>query len=340
MKRRQPFNQGMTLIELVIVLGILAALAGSVLTMTASLNDRARYETTRQRLDEIEMAITGGANGESKFLNDMGRLPILPTDEEDEGKKLSELWECKTEYGTLPKRLYPDGIVPHNITLSAGWQGPYINIAGTKLYDGFGSEFHTVHTVTTETTKTTETTNTVWEEKTIDAIGSYGADNTKDDEEDDESVSWQNRDDFRWNFSNRVLANLTVQIQIQVKGDLETKWTFPEASDTQHVVVFSPYVDEVDGTACIRQTKAEKNDATNWELTDTLFNNNTQVPNKKPIPDFEETNNNPNGVTFKHLTPGIRKLLVHGTYGGIAKDSGVITVKLQAGENLVNVYLK
>jgi hypothetical protein len=96
-------------------------------------------------------------------------------------------------------------------------------------------------------------------------------------------------------------------------------------------VLFSPYVD-VEGTPHIRQTKAGFSGT--WEIIDSL-------PSKKPVPDFEpKPDSNPNGITFKHLTPGTRKLLVHGTYGGNAKDGGVMTIKLQAGDNLVNVYLK
>ncbi|MDR1491407.1 MAG: type II secretion system GspH family protein [Planctomycetaceae bacterium] len=327
-------QKGMTLIELVIVLGILAALAGSVLTMTASLNDRARYETTRRRLDEIGIAIVGSPTEPeaSRFLNDMGRLPIQKV---GDGKALSELWECNRKYPGVVSMDYNIGTVANPIwrpiTLNAGWRGPYIHIAGEKFYDGFGWEFYTG----------TMNANADWEDNTIDSVGTYGADGKedKDDEEEDTSVEWQNKDDIRIDFSDRALAELTVQIHVKDGSG----WTSPTNADVQNVVVFSPYVDE-NGDAYIRQTVATKAASAAWAKSDddTWFStpNNTSVPTiTKPAPVILTE---PNELTFYKLTPGIRKLLVYGTYGddNMPKESGVVTIKLQRGSNMVNIYLR
>ena len=49
----------MTLVELLIVLGLMAAIATVALTTLDSMGDRTRMDTTRNRLDTIEQAIVG-----------------------------------------------------------------------------------------------------------------------------------------------------------------------------------------------------------------------------------------------------------------------------------------
>lgn len=74
-------RRGMTLIELLIVLAILAGVSGMVVAMTGQIDEDARYQETQRRLDAIRRAILGpdsdgsGALPAAGFIHDVGRLP-------------------------------------------------------------------------------------------------------------------------------------------------------------------------------------------------------------------------------------------------------------------------
>ncbi len=100
---KSPYSKrGMTLIELLIVLGIMAALATVALTTLDGMGDRTRMDTTRARLDAIEEAIVGDGLKPGRFVSDMGRLPVVHYDKPnpagsgtvatEEGETLIELW--------------------------------------------------------------------------------------------------------------------------------------------------------------------------------------------------------------------------------------------------------
>lgn len=75
-------QQGFTLLEIVLVLFLLALMASSTLFLTQNVEDQAKYDATKQRLQMIRTAIIGDTsrtiNGQpeiSGFASDMGRLP-------------------------------------------------------------------------------------------------------------------------------------------------------------------------------------------------------------------------------------------------------------------------
>ncbi len=126
-------NSGMTLLELLIVVAILAATAMVALTTMDGEQDQVHFIDTQQRIDKIRTSIAGrglkdkmGALIVDGFVADMGRLPeslkelttkIMDcdadgTDEADgDGDGVAD--DCEWQYDTAS-------------TLWHGWQGPYL----------------------------------------------------------------------------------------------------------------------------------------------------------------------------------------------------------------------
>lgn len=134
-------QQGFTLLEIVLVLFLLALMASSTLFLTQNVEDQAKYDETKQRIDMIRTAIIGDTsrtiNGRpaiSGFASDMGRLPLCL-------RELLTLLGCDDTDDTddLPAwDQYDDSQV------WAGWRGPYL-IGNTELSgevhfrDGYGN---------------------------------------------------------------------------------------------------------------------------------------------------------------------------------------------------------
>ncbi len=131
-------KKGMTLIELLVVIVILAALAGTAVSLVGVIDDRERHTVTMMRLGEIRAAILGpdviAPNGDymtGGFLQDMG---YLPRSDED---------LMKRPFG-ISERAYSE-----DWRTWYGWAGPYISApplrkddTTQKLYDGWGNDFH------------------------------------------------------------------------------------------------------------------------------------------------------------------------------------------------------
>ncbi len=123
--RRQAF----TLLEMLLVVFILAALAATTSSMIDDAHDQARVDDTRNRLDLIRTAISGSDDVRSPitgFVADMGRLPV----------SIRELLEDVSVPPT-PYDVDPTGV-------GSGWRGPYLRtLPGSsgrpELWDGFGN---------------------------------------------------------------------------------------------------------------------------------------------------------------------------------------------------------
>ncbi len=146
-------KSGMTLIELVIVLALMAGLAGVALTTVGSMGHRARYDETTARMQLIRRTIITDSGEAGRFMRDMGRLPIRfsANTPENEGRELEELWRDAGSVGygdiTLDPIPWPDSPAPPTgapttVTLRAGWNGPYLTAINdpesATFFDGFG----------------------------------------------------------------------------------------------------------------------------------------------------------------------------------------------------------
>jgi type II secretory pathway pseudopilin PulG len=128
----------LTLIELLLVLFILSAVAASAASFVEKADDQLRYDDTKQRVRALRSAVLGEASGELRdrragFVADMGRLPA----------SLSEL----LERGALPAyALDPPGLLgaAPPTGLGFGWRGSYLaslpRADGTQAYpDGWSN---------------------------------------------------------------------------------------------------------------------------------------------------------------------------------------------------------
>lgn len=127
---------GFTLLELLIVVFILSAIAFSTVSFTTTADDQFRFEDTKTRLNQLRQAVIGQPtqmlNGEpavSGFVADVGRLPDT----------IQELLEndCATEISCWA--------LDANLNLWAGWNGPYLPVlpeqsTGERAFrDGWGN---------------------------------------------------------------------------------------------------------------------------------------------------------------------------------------------------------
>ena len=150
-KITNSFKSGMTLIELVVVLALLAGLAAMALTSVSDLGIRSRYDETTTRMRLIRDAVVGDGIEAGRFVRDMGRLPVVHT--ASDGIRLEELWRDagNLDYGPVTNSLdWPvavsSGVYDYvKIELLCGWNGPYLMMsdpAEAESYDGFGNPWY------------------------------------------------------------------------------------------------------------------------------------------------------------------------------------------------------
>ena len=148
--------RGLSLLELVIVLVILAALTGIAVNSLEPIADQSRYEATQQTLINIDEAIVSQSftpdrvASYSGFVTDIGRLPVAVGS--DRETQLSELWS----QGSLPAFSItsfddPDTTDTESIPVAAGWRGPYLMLppGPNVLRDGYGRAYSIFNTAGT-----------------------------------------------------------------------------------------------------------------------------------------------------------------------------------------------
>jgi len=132
---------GFTLVELLVVMLILTALASVTLDFTKDFAFQGRYEVTKDRYEKIKRAIIGRPdvliNGQpdiSGFVADVGRLPNN-LHELLEDEFCSQRWKLvsgvKVYYETSGA-CTTDGGTWNSIT---GWKGPYLTVKNDPLHD-------------------------------------------------------------------------------------------------------------------------------------------------------------------------------------------------------------
>lgn len=160
MSHSKCVRKGLSLLELVVVLGILAILAGITIQSLEPVADQARYDATVRTLQAIEDAyyqeqiIDGHRTIVRGFIADMGRLPLA----------LDELWRpfdaadptqpfhpYQLQRATLPDVLQSSAFSNLAVELHCGWNGPYIQPPQStnsvpSLLDGWGRPFQLLAT--------------------------------------------------------------------------------------------------------------------------------------------------------------------------------------------------
>lgn len=144
---------GFTLVEMLVVLLILAALTVAAVQSLSPVADQARYDSTSRTLTQLEEAMLG-ANGLRQsdgtplitgFVADVGRVPVLQGS--DAETQLSELWNSTSTLATtfpFQTRLGPAAPTDYSaVRLPCGWRGPYLQlgVGVTDLRDGWATPF-------------------------------------------------------------------------------------------------------------------------------------------------------------------------------------------------------
>lgn len=182
-RKEEVSRKGLSLLELVVVLGILALIAGITIQSLGPLADQARYDSTVQSLQALENSLyqehtsAQGRIAVRGYLADMGTLPMLT---EIDGVlsplellsssapafrtyHLSEPefddhshWELDSFRQQLIAALEPRGLP----TVLAGWNGPYVRTTPGRnpFVDGWGNPFR-------------------FENNDLTQIATYGSDN-------------------------------------------------------------------------------------------------------------------------------------------------------------------
>ena len=130
---------GLSLLELIVALGILAALSTVAVRALDPLADQTRYEVTQRVLDQLRVATFGdpaakqtdGQRIISGFLADTGTLPSTLAD-------LTTLPAGIDAYSVQSFDSDRDSV--DDVTLSSGWNGPYLHLGAgqSSLVDGWG----------------------------------------------------------------------------------------------------------------------------------------------------------------------------------------------------------
>ncbi|MFM7280362.1 MAG: prepilin-type N-terminal cleavage/methylation domain-containing protein [Planctomycetia bacterium] len=124
---------GFTLVELLVVLLILVAIAGTALQGSWQLAEDSRLRETEASLAGLERAIVGEERSPAQsFVSDIGRLPTLVQGE------MPELFTASAGIALFSVQT-PAGDA--RVRLGCGWRGPYWRGAfgSTELRDGWGA---------------------------------------------------------------------------------------------------------------------------------------------------------------------------------------------------------
>lgn len=136
MKSRSPKHRrsGFTLLELLVVLVILAAVTSLAFRSLDKVQDQQRYDASRTLLKELDQAVLGDEET-AGFVSDMGRLPqtVLQGGE----LTLAELWQL----GSLPAYDVRSHALDPEVLVPTGWRGPYLTLPldAANVYDGWGN---------------------------------------------------------------------------------------------------------------------------------------------------------------------------------------------------------
>ncbi|MCA9216157.1 MAG: prepilin-type N-terminal cleavage/methylation domain-containing protein [Planctomycetales bacterium] len=138
--RKQRIRRfGLTLLELIVALGILAVLSTIAIRSLDPLADQARYEATQRLLDDLRSATVGDPNAKQ-----LGGQRIVSGYVADTGSLPSTLSDFTTKPAGLiayaAQTFDSDRDTVDDVSLSSGWKGPYVRFGAGQsvIVDGWG----------------------------------------------------------------------------------------------------------------------------------------------------------------------------------------------------------
>jgi prepilin-type N-terminal cleavage/methylation domain-containing protein len=233
-RKNRRARRGMTLIEVVIVLALLAGLAGMTLSFVGDLDQESRAKRTRDRAETMRTAVLGDGGAAGRFLADMGRLPVLH--HIGEGRTLSEFYECPHDEvlgGTQEMAVAADffgetftsGLPAGPVVMDCGWNGPYLITSGGELYDGFGNDWRIEIASDPGTWNAPGDLGAGDVGERILAVASWGRDGVPGD------TTWADKDEEIYFTQPAADASLTVTLLMRgISASGEDRWT--EVSNT------------------------------------------------------------------------------------------------------------
>lgn len=133
-------RSAVTLLELVVVLGLLALLAGVAVQSLDPIANQSRYETSQNLLDAVRSATIGApdrnkANGQKMIYGYVADSGDLPSSLNDLIQKPAAIVAYATESFDSDRDLVND------VSLARGWNGPYFQLGAgrSNILDGWGN---------------------------------------------------------------------------------------------------------------------------------------------------------------------------------------------------------
>ncbi len=320
----------MTLIEVLVVLSILAAITGIALSGASETISFSQESETIRRLETIRNAVMGNSDRNyGRFIADMGRVPAITIIEieTDDGKEidpgllLSELWDSSFSSTTKSlgdstysdstntpwpndeeKKCFPLG---GDIKLRIGWRGPYMpcsNPDDFHFYDGFGENWIT----------NGNDYKTISDGKLIYKIQSNGMDK-KSDGDDNLILSLGEFDDDGAN-PYVYTANLNITVN-DSNGDPLDISSYPKL----RAVIFTPYVSTTNSGAgtqlgfisLIHDIPEESGGDEEDEYGTDIVKYTSTDTTAYIIPGSKGNSVCFNNIVFENLAPGIRVLYTY-----------------------------
>ncbi|MBL1320120.1 MAG: type II secretion system protein [Methylophaga sp.] len=144
----RKLQSGFTLLEMVLVLFLIGLMASATLMLTENVEDQAKYDETKRRMEIMRKAIVGdptrtvnGGPEISGFVADMGRLPICIAELIESGDETSPP-ASGSDPKTYDSPCDASEIVAWHVDASTGigfgWRGPYIQVIPERDRDGDG----------------------------------------------------------------------------------------------------------------------------------------------------------------------------------------------------------
>jgi type II secretory pathway pseudopilin PulG len=129
---KRLFRGALTLLELVVVLGILAVLSTVAVRSLEPIADQARYELTQSVLSDLRLATLGTSSREASFIGHTGTTPS----DVDEllARPVSLVAHSIQSFDS-------DRDTVNDVSLSSGWNGPYLHLGVglDEVLDGWGA---------------------------------------------------------------------------------------------------------------------------------------------------------------------------------------------------------